>query len=105
MTEEAAFITKGKEPQNTASGTDNASSQVNAPRIGFKHDPAEEAIMAQVEPDTEIAVGRKKKKKNKRSKSQRGLVRPSGFFFSAEITNKTFRMPRLGSSHGMPMLR
>lgn len=62
----------GKERGSTKSN--DASTKDNAPRIGFKHDPAEEALMAAVEP--EFDAPKKKKNKKKRPKSQRGLVRP-----------------------------
>ncbi|CAG7930815.1 unnamed protein product [Penicillium olsonii] len=57
---------------------DETPAQANAPRIGFKHDPEEEAILARMEPDTE-AQGTKKKKNKKRPKSQRGARAPTGF--------------------------
>lgn len=64
---------KGKEPENTASDINDASAKSNVPRVGFKHNPAEEAIMAHMELDVGVT---QKKKKKKRPKSQRGLVRP-----------------------------
>lgn len=66
-----------KEPESTTntSGVNNCPNSENAPKIGFKHDPDEERVLANVELDDGSASKSKKKKKNKRRpKSQRGEV-------------------------------
>ncbi|CAG8085989.1 unnamed protein product [Penicillium salamii] len=65
-----------KEKEASVIEGENTTTKANAPRIGFKHDPAEEAIMAHVELE-EAAHGKKKKKR--RPKSQRGIGAPTGF--------------------------
>lgn len=72
LIEEASAPVQGKESEPTAREASEASPEANPPRIGFKHDPAEEAIMAHLEPDVDVET--KKKKNKKRPKSQRGLV-------------------------------
>lgn len=74
VAKEIESSTNGTERELTTKPND-ASTKANAPRIGFKHDPAEEALMAAVEPEFD-APKKKKKNKKKRPKSQRGLVRP-----------------------------
>jgi hypothetical protein len=98
--EESDHFAKDEEPENTASGADDASSKARSPRIGFKHDPSEEAIMANVKLD--VGVPQKKKKK-KRPKSQRGLVRPDINFRAILILTITRSRP-LDLSPSMPML-
>jgi hypothetical protein len=66
-----------KEPENTTNTSDvnNGPKSENAPKIGFKHDPDEERVLANVELDDGSSSKSKKKKKNKRRpKSQRGEV-------------------------------
>ncbi|CAI7569161.1 unnamed protein product [Penicillium glandicola] len=79
----------GDVPEATLDEDDGAASE-KVPRIGFKHDPDEERVLANVE----IDFGTKKKKKNKkRPKSQRGDNAPSGFepfYADAPITPKEF---------------
>lgn len=69
--EDVGASAKGKETSMVED--ESTTTKANAPRIGFKHDPAEEAVLAQFEP-VEVATGKKKKKK-RRPKSQRGIVR------------------------------
>lgn len=67
------FAVVAKESESIAGASHETGGTVseNEPKVGFKHDPAEEKFLANVELD----VGTKKKKKNKRRpKSQRGEV-------------------------------
>ncbi|CAG8880227.1 unnamed protein product [Penicillium salamii] len=73
--EDVGTSAKGKETSMVEDGS--TTTKANAPRIGFKHDPAEEAILSQFEP-VEVATEKKKKKK-RRPKSQRGIGAPTGF--------------------------
>lgn len=62
-----------EKPKNTANSSD---ANIGAPktdtgRIGFKHDPDEEEVLAGVELDVDIS---KKKKRPRRSKGKRGAV-------------------------------
>mgnify|MGYP006950202812 FL=1 len=75
-TTNAAVVTKEPESTMDTSNANNGPNSENAPKIGFKHDPDEERVLANVELDDGSSSKSKKKKKNKRRpKSQRGQVR------------------------------
>jgi hypothetical protein len=103
LTEEGDDFSKEEEKEldKTTDDANNASAKAKAPRIGFKHDPAEEAIMRKVELD--VGVKKKKKKRNNRSKSQRGLVRP-GTASSKLLILTITRVRRLDLSPSTPIL-
>ncbi|KAJ6184486.1 hypothetical protein N7519_005787 [Penicillium mononematosum] len=77
----SAVVTKEPESTTNTSDVNNGPNSENAPKIGFKHDPDEERVLANVElDDGSSSKSKKKKKKNKRRpKSQRGENAPTGF--------------------------
>ncbi|KAJ6147904.1 hypothetical protein N7497_009886 [Penicillium chrysogenum] len=104
-TTNAGVVTKEPESTTDTSNANNGPNSGNAPKIGFKHDPDEERVLANVELDDGSSSKSKKKKKNKRRpKSQRGQNAPSGFepfYADAPMTpkeaeeNKSIYDPRI----------
>ena len=71
----SAVATKRPESTTDTSSVKNNSNPENAPKVGFKHDPDEERVLANLELDDGSSSKSKKKRKNKRRpKSQRGEV-------------------------------
>ena len=65
-----------EEPDNTTDNPDvkDSANSENAPKIGFRHDPDEERVLANMELDDGADSKLKKKKNKRRPKSQRGEV-------------------------------
>lgn len=69
-----AIVTKKPENTTDTSGVKDGAVSEKAPQIGFKHDPDEEKVLANVELDDGSSSKKKKKKNKRRPKSQRGEV-------------------------------
>ncbi|KAJ9491383.1 hypothetical protein VN97_g1873 [Penicillium thymicola] len=99
-----AVVAKESESFAGASHEKGGAVSENEPKVGFKHDPAEEKFLANVELD----VGTKRKKKNKRRpKSQRGENAPSGFepfYADAPMTPQEFKENKTIYDPALPIL-
>ncbi|KAJ5782920.1 hypothetical protein N7457_004694 [Penicillium paradoxum] len=94
--EDSQKVTKGsgdeEKPKDIAKASDtkDGAAVKDTSRIGFKHDPKEEEVLAGVELDVRVP---KKRKNPRRSKAQRGVKAPTGFepfFADAPMTPKEF---------------
>ncbi|KAJ5799870.1 uncharacterized protein N7518_001938 [Penicillium psychrosexuale] len=99
-----------EEPENTTDNSDvkDGANSEKEPNIGFKHDPDEERVLANMELDDDASSKSKKKKKNKRRpKSQRGENAPTGFepfYADAPITPKEFEENKNIYDPALPIL-
>ncbi|CAG8909271.1 unnamed protein product [Penicillium egyptiacum] len=104
------FAVVTEEPGSNAetSNLNNGANSENAPKVGFKHDPDEEKVLANVELDDGSSSKSKKKKKNRRRpKSQRGENAPSGFepfYADAPMTPKEFEENKSIYDPALPIL-
>ncbi|KAJ5952268.1 uncharacterized protein N7479_010681 [Penicillium vulpinum] len=105
------FAIVTKEPEKTAktSGVDDGAVSEKDPKVGFKHDPDEERILANMELDANASSkSKKKKRKNRRRpKSQRGENAPSGFepfYADAPITPAEFEENKKIYDPALPIL-
>ncbi|KAJ5496865.1 Argonaute complex subunit Arb1 [Penicillium fimorum] len=99
-----SVATKQSESTTDTSDVNGDVVSEKASKVGFKHDPDEEKVLASVELD----IGRSKKKKNKRRpKSQRGVNAPSGFepfYADAPITPAEFEENKSIYNPALPIL-